>query len=157
MCPIDPRGCQKVRDDIQGLLNRRELTIASKDDEVCVITPGFNIPMRVEVTFNSQKLVVAPLVICFPGPMPYASEKAIPYKYKATMLENGCEVLIPSLPSVVNIAEDSRVLRNGCVIPAVFPKKASAPVIKQVQSKDSSATKDLASPVGPIPILTLRR
>jgi len=142
VCPIDPRGCQKVKGDIQGLLSRRELTVTRKDDEVCVIVPKFNIPEHVEVNSFNQKPVVTPLVICLPRPMPYASEKAIPYNYNATMLENRREVPIPSLPSVVNIAEDSRVLRNGRVVPTLFPKKASAPVIEQVQAKDSSTTKD---------------
>ena len=27
VCPIDPRGCQKVKDDIQGLLDRGELVV----------------------------------------------------------------------------------------------------------------------------------
>jgi len=142
VCPIDPRGCQKVKDGIHGLLSRRELTVTRKDDEVCVIVPEFNIPEHVEVNSVNQKPVITPLVICLPRLMPYASKKAIPYNYNATTLENGREVPIPSLPSVVNITKDSRVLRNGCVIPTLFPKKARAPVIEQVQAKDSSTTKD---------------
>jgi len=148
VCSIDPRGCQKVKNDIQGLPGQRELTITRKDDEVCVIVPEFNIPERVEVNLVNQRPVVTPLVICVPGPMPYASERAIPYNYNATMLENGCEVPIPPLPSVVNIAEDSRMLRNGCVIPTLFPKKASTPVTEQVQAKDSSATQDVGQAGG---------
>jgi len=74
--------------------------------------------------------------------MPYASEEDIPYNYNATMLENGRKVPIPSLPFVVNITEDSRVLRYGRVIPTLFPKKANALVIEQVQAKNSTTTKD---------------
>jgi len=80
--------------------------------------------------------------------MPYASERAIPYNYNAMMLENGLEVPIPPLPFVVNIAEDSWVLRNGCVIPTLFPKKGSTPVTEQVQAKDSGATKDVGQAGG---------
>ncbi len=47
--PIDPRGCQKVKGDIQGLLSQREFTVTGVNDEVCVITPEFNIPEHVEV------------------------------------------------------------------------------------------------------------
>ena len=143
VCSIDPRGCQKVIDDIEGLLSRRELTITIKDDEVCVIVPEFNIPERVEVNLVNQRPVVTPLVICVPGHVTYASERAIPYNYNTMMLENGRKVPIPPLPSVVNIAEDSRVLRNGRVIPTLFPQKASTPVTEQVQAKDSGATKDV--------------
>jgi len=148
VCSIDPRGFQKVKDDIQGILSRRELTITRKDDEVWVIVPEFNIPKHVKVNFVNQRPVATLLVICVPGPMPYASEKAIPYNYNAMMLENRREVPIPFLPSVVNIAEDSRVLRNGRVIPALFPKKASTLITEQVQAKDLGATKDVGQASG---------
>jgi hypothetical protein len=54
--------------DIQGMLDRRELKITYKrnkdeNDEVFVIVLEFNIPEPVEVTFNSQQFVVTPLVI----------------------------------------------------------------------------------------------
>jgi hypothetical protein len=80
------------------------------EDDVFIIVPEFNIPSRMEVTFNSQKPTVSTLMICPPSSMPYTSEKAIPYKYNATMIENGREVPLPYLPVVGNIAEDSRVL-----------------------------------------------
>ncbi|GAU46907.1 hypothetical protein TSUD_299580 [Trifolium subterraneum] len=115
ICPNNPRGCRQVRYDVQGMLDRRELQVTYKrnededpndgNGEVFVIIPEFDIPERMEVTYNSQKSNVAPLVICLRGPMPYISEKAIPYKYNATMIENGHEVLIPPLPPSVNIAE----------------------------------------------------
>ncbi|MCI49974.1 hypothetical protein A2U01_0071218, partial [Trifolium medium] len=73
------------------MLDRRELVItykrnedsdsefvSSNDDDVFVIIPEFNIPKPVEVTFNSQKSVVTPLVICPSGPTPYTSNKAVP-------------------------------------------------------------------------------
>ncbi|KAI5397492.1 hypothetical protein KIW84_063348 [Lathyrus oleraceus] len=40
------------------------------------------------------------------GPVPYSSEKAIPYRYNAVAVENGKEVSLPS-SSVVNIADVS--------------------------------------------------
>ncbi|MCI14371.1 hypothetical protein A2U01_0035502, partial [Trifolium medium] len=67
ICPRNPRGFQRVRDDIQGMLDRRELVITYKrkenedsneefdssiDYDVFVIIPEFNIPKPVEVTFN---------------------------------------------------------------------------------------------------------
>ena len=59
-----------------------------------------------EITYDSRKTAVTPLVIYLPGPVPYKSEKAIPYKYNATMMENGKEV---PLPSIVNITDMSQV------------------------------------------------
>ncbi|GAU50550.1 hypothetical protein TSUD_281240 [Trifolium subterraneum] len=88
ICPNNPRGCQQVRTDIQGMLDRRELQITYKrnededpndgNGEVFVIIPEFDIPEHIEVAYNSQRSIVTPLVISLPGPMPYISEKAIP-------------------------------------------------------------------------------
>ncbi|KAH1246294.1 hypothetical protein GmHk_06G016403 [Glycine max] len=84
ICPVNVKGCPKVQGDIQGLIDSRELTIKRKDREVCVITPEFQ---RLEISCNSGESTTTPLVISLPGPMPYASLKAVPYKYSATMLE----------------------------------------------------------------------
>ena len=136
MCLLSPWGCQKVKDDIQGLLNQGELVVERRCSDVCVLTPEFDISEPLQIMFDSRK-TGASLVIYLPGPMPYVFEKAIPYKHNATMMEDGREVPIPPLPSVGNIVEDSRVLRNGRVIPAVFPNKVSAPVAEETPAKDS--------------------
>ncbi|KAH1214369.1 hypothetical protein GmHk_14G042112 [Glycine max] len=90
VCPVNVKGCPKVQEDIQGLIDSRELIITRKDKEVCVITPEFQ---RLEISYNSGESTTTPLVISLPGPMPYASLKAVPYKYSATMLEGGQELL----------------------------------------------------------------
>ena len=95
-----------MKDDIQGLLNRRELVVEKKCDDICATTSE----EPVEIFFDSRKSADASLVICLPGPIPYVYEKAIPYKYNATMIEDGREIPIPPLPYVGNIAEDNRVL-----------------------------------------------
>ncbi|XP_039687896.1 uncharacterized protein [Medicago truncatula] len=98
-----------------------------------------------------RKSTAAPLVICLPGPIPYVSEKAIPYKYNATMIEGGHEVPIPPLPYVSNVAGDSRILRNGHVVPIVFSKKDSAPMIEEAPAKDPSAVKEVSQSNGANP------
>lgn len=45
--------------------------------------------------------------------MPYESDRVIPYKYHATMLEDGKEVPIPSLSSIVNIVDVSGITQSG--------------------------------------------
>ncbi|GAU51950.1 hypothetical protein TSUD_417330, partial [Trifolium subterraneum] len=153
ICPNNPRGCQQVRTDIQGMLDRRELQITYKrnedenpndgNDEVFVIIPEFDIPEHIEVAYNSQQSIVTPLVISLPGPMPYISEKAIPYKYNATMIENGHEVPIPALPPSVNIAEVSRVTRSGRVFPSMVQKKSEDLVSKEVREEVRVSSPDL--------------
>ena len=74
---------------------------------VNVIVPCFGAPAHFEVEYNS-KPVVNPLVISLPGSIPYKSDKAVPYKYNATILEDGVEVPIQPMPDVGNIVEKSR-------------------------------------------------
>ncbi|GAU51876.1 hypothetical protein TSUD_416610, partial [Trifolium subterraneum] len=153
ICPNNPRGCQQVRTDIQGMLDRRELQITYKrnededpndgNGEVFVIIPEFDIPEHIEVAYNSQRSIVTPLVISLPGPIPYISEKAIPYKYNATMIENGREVPIPALPPSVNIAEVSRVTKSGRVFPSMVQKKSEDLVSKEVREEVRVLSPDL--------------
>lgn len=75
------------------------------------------------ITYNCQKFVISLLVIRLAGPMPYESDRAVPYKYNATMLEDGKEVHIPSFSSVENIANVSDVTRNGRVFASAAPKR----------------------------------
>jgi hypothetical protein len=71
---------------------------------------------------------VEPLVIKLPGPVSYASTKAIPYKYDATMIENGVEVPLVSPATVDNVAGEITALRSGKVRPPLFQKKVVTPV-----------------------------
>ncbi|KEH23247.1 hypothetical protein MTR_7g071883 [Medicago truncatula] len=60
-----------------SLMNNNHLTVS----DVCVIVPVFHDP---PVKSVPSKENVEPLVIRLPGPVPYTSTKAIPYKYNAT-------------------------------------------------------------------------
>ena len=60
---------------------------------VNIIVPCFGAPSHFEIEYYS-KPVVTPLVISLPGPIPYKSDKAVPYKYNTTILEDGVEVPI---------------------------------------------------------------
>lgn len=93
------------------------------EHEVNVIVSNFNITELVEIAYNSQKHVVSPLVICLAGSMPYEFHKVVPYKYNATMLEDGKEVPIPSLSYVVNTTNISGVTLSARVFSSVAPKR----------------------------------
>src|SRR3954468_13413711 len=88
-------------------------------------------PERIEVTYNKPKVPIAPLIICLPGHVPYDSDKAVPYNYNATMIKNGQEVPLPTLSSVVNIADGSRVIRSGRVYTPLPSKHHVAPATGQ--------------------------
>ena len=86
---------------------------------VNVVVPCFGVPAPINVEYHS-KPVVAPVVICLPGLVPYKSDKVVPYKYNAIILEDGVEVPIQPLSDVKNIAEASRVTRSGRVFAPVI-------------------------------------
>ena len=128
-----------MKEDIQKLLDQRVITITyDKDpnDEVNVIVPQFNIPKPIEITYDSQTSSAAPFIICPPGPMPYNSDKAIPYKYNATMIENGVEGPIRRMTSFVNIADVSRVTRSGRIFAVVPPKRPEVQVRRHIGNSD---------------------
>ena len=88
------------------------------EEGVNVIMPYFGAPAHFEVEYHS-KPVITPLVISLPGHIAYKSDKVVSYKYNATILEDGVEVPIQPMPDVGNIAETSRVTRNGRVFAPV--------------------------------------
>ncbi|XP_050889075.1 uncharacterized protein LOC127094261 [Lathyrus oleraceus] len=87
-----------------------QVNMVNSDNEVNVIVPQFNESESIQITYDSRKTSVTPLVINLPDPVPYQSDKVVPYKYNATMTENGKDV---PLPSIVNVADVSRVTRSG--------------------------------------------
>lgn len=52
-----------------------------------VIVPQFNDSKPIQITYDNQKTYVTPLVINLPGPIPYQSDKVVPYMYNAIMTE----------------------------------------------------------------------
>ena len=111
-------GCCVVKDDIQSLMDNKHLIVG----DVCVIVPVFH-DSPVESAKN-----VEPFVIRLPGPVSYTSTKAIPYKYNATMIENGVEVPLVSPATVDNVAGEITTLRSGKVRPPLFQKKVVTPI-----------------------------
>jgi len=89
--------------------------------DVCVIMPVFH---DTPIKGTPPKENVEPLVIRLPGPVPYVSTKAIPYKYNATMIENRIEVPLVSPGVVSNIAEETTTLRSGRVRPPCSKRRS---------------------------------
>ncbi|GAU46526.1 hypothetical protein TSUD_402560 [Trifolium subterraneum] len=138
-CLKNPQGCSRVQEDIQRLMDKGELVVTKLSEDVYFIVPEFNVSDRLEMIYNSGEPTVTPLVICLPGPMPYTSLRAVPYRYDATMLPDGVETPIPSLISVENIADNSKILRSGRILPGTVQGKTNDSVEK-TQIPDSSRT-----------------
>ncbi|KAI5426569.1 hypothetical protein KIW84_032127 [Lathyrus oleraceus] len=150
-CSINSRGCRKIQDDLQGVLDQGLIQISrqvsspeSQEQEVNIIIPYFNISEKVEIAYHPRE----PVVICPPGPMPYTSDNAVPYRYAATIIENGKEVEIKTLASVTNIAANSRMTRSGRVFaPPVIPSRnvekdpvVVVPVTREAEGQTRNST-----------------
>ncbi|KAI5410982.1 hypothetical protein KIW84_056221 [Lathyrus oleraceus] len=87
----------------------------------------------VVVKYDGGKKKVSPALMIKPaGPVPYSSDKVIPYRYNDVMLEDGKEVTLPST-SVVSISDVSGVTRSGRVFSA--PPKPNEDVMKRTVVK----------------------
>ncbi|XP_050896594.1 uncharacterized protein LOC127103370 [Lathyrus oleraceus] len=148
----NPRGYDVVKIDLQEMLDQNLIQIRRDRDqdehEVNVIVPRFNIPEPVVIELNGQKSIVSSFVIFLAGPTPYESAKVVPYKYNATMLEDGKEVSIPYFSSIVNITYVSGVTRSGRVFAAATPKRTEDVVIEKLaQEKTPVIQSDQSSSV----------
>ncbi|KAI5443000.1 hypothetical protein KIW84_011878 [Lathyrus oleraceus] len=167
ICSVNRLGCRQVRKELQELLDDGTIEILQNrnvdedEPEVNVISPGFRIPKPVVIRYDGSKQKVSPALIIKPaGPVPYSSDKAIPFRYNAVAVEDGKEVPLPS-SSVVNIADVSGLTRSGRVFSAPPEPQARAdcverPVGNAVNppnpapvAKPSSVQKTPTSSVGP--------
>jgi hypothetical protein len=135
-----------VRKDVQEMLDEGVIEILHNRNvdedavEVNVISPVFRIPEPVVIKYDGSKQKVSPALTIKPvGPVPYSSEKAVPYRYNAVAVENGKEVSLPS-SSVVNIADVSGLTRSGRVF--------SAPLKPQVDARGSVDADFVERPIG---------
>ncbi|KAI5383099.1 hypothetical protein KIW84_070485 [Lathyrus oleraceus] len=119
VCTVNQRGCRQVHKDIQEMLDEGVIEILQNrnvyedDDEVNVISPVFRIPEPVVIKYDGSKQKASPSLIIKPaGPVPYSSDKDVPYCYNVVAVEDGKEVPLPST-SVVNIADISGLTHSG--------------------------------------------
>ncbi|KAI5411746.1 hypothetical protein KIW84_056714 [Lathyrus oleraceus] len=167
ICSVNILGCRQVRRELQELLDEGTIEILQNRNvdedvpEVNVISPVFELPEPVVIRYDGSKPKVSPSLVIKPaGPVPYSSDKAIPFRYNPVAVEDGKEVSLPST-SVVNIADVSGLTRSGRVFsappkPHVVSDSAEHPVGTAVNvpnpapvAKPSSVQKTPASSVGP--------
>ncbi|KAI5404311.1 hypothetical protein KIW84_051458 [Lathyrus oleraceus] len=150
VCSVNQRGCRQVRKDIQEMLDEGVIEILQNRnvdedaDEVNIISPVFWIPEPVIIKYDGSKQKVSPALTIKPaGPVPYSTEKAIPYRYNAVAVENGKDVSLPS-SSVVNIADVSGLTRSGRVFSA--PPKPQIDVRVDIDSVECPIGNAVSTP-----------
>ncbi|KAI5418509.1 hypothetical protein KIW84_042946 [Lathyrus oleraceus] len=166
ICSVNRLGCRQVRRELQELLDDGTIEIlqnrnVDEDElEVNVISPVFKIPEPVVIRYDGSKQKVSPTLIIKPaGPVPYSSDKAVPFRYNPVVVEDGKEVPLPS-SSVVNIADVSGLTRSGRVFSPPKPQARADCAVRPVGNavnppnpapvaKPSSVQKTHTSSVGP--------
>jgi len=113
------------------MMDAQILVVEREDKSVCVITPVFKTQRCPEVPCKPASI---PLVIYVPKL--YSSQQVVPYDYGTSKEAS----LLPTA-SVDNIAEGSKILRSGRVLPSVVQVKVSEPVLESVQGRDPNKGK----------------
>ena len=122
----------------------KSTTPVISNEDVAIITISAN-PSKV----SSRKPVrvtsvprVAPLIITVPGPIPYTSDKAVPWHYGADAYYHGVKQdlkIEEADADVSNIVGASKVTRSGRLFsPEISPLTVHKPVI--IPSASTSAT-----------------
>ncbi|KAI5427609.1 hypothetical protein KIW84_032859 [Lathyrus oleraceus] len=137
VCSVNRLGCRQVRKDIQEMLDEGVIEILQNrnvdedEPEVNVISPVFRMPEPVIIKYDGSKQKVSPvLIIKHIGPVPYSSEKVIPFRYNVVAVEDGKEMSLP-FSSIVSIVDVSGLTRIGRVFSAPPKPQATADSIER--------------------------
>ena len=85
LCAVSPFGCPLLKSGIQSLMDSKEILFEKIDvpaEEVSIFTI-FNKPPKAPSKkpvkiMSTQK--IAPIIITVPGPLPYTSDKVVPWQ-----------------------------------------------------------------------------
>ena len=83
-------------------------------EEVSVVTI-FNNPIKALLRKPVKIMTVAPVVITVPGPLPYESDKDVPWHYGADVYVLGGKSLDNRLPSIINRLPSIRVTKISII------------------------------------------
>ncbi|KAI5413517.1 hypothetical protein KIW84_057912 [Lathyrus oleraceus] len=132
VCTINERGCRQVRKDIQEMLDQGMIEILQNcnEDEVDVISLVFRIPEPVVVKYDGSNKKVSPSLVIKPaGPVPYSSDKAVPYRYNALKPHEDVvrrTVVNPTGPVGISSSNPTTVVKG---VDPVVDKSMKAPVL----------------------------
>ena len=94
-CAAQPNGCKLLKEGVQRLIDNHiilvEKIVYAKNlfqDLSVIFGPPVRITCKGPVRI-SAKPKVAPLIITTPGPIPYSSDKAIPWNYGSDVYYHG--------------------------------------------------------------------
>ncbi|XP_050877957.1 uncharacterized protein LOC127081785, partial [Lathyrus oleraceus] len=148
ICSVNRLGCNQVRRELQELLDEGTIEILQNrnvdedEPEVNVISLVFKLPEPVVIRYDSSKPKTSPSLVIKPaGPVPYSSDKAVPFRHNPVVVQDGVEVPLPST-AVTNIADVSGLTRSG----RVFSAPAKAPVASESAERPVGTAVNIQNP-----------
>ena len=166
-CLSLPTGCHLLKEGVQRLMDDREILIEKNPVPtiscryVSIITISSN-PPRVSTKRPvriTSSLKLAPLIITMPGPIPYSSDKAVPWNYGADVYYHGVkqdllaaedQVSGNTDPDIGNIVGTSKITRSERVFsPEISPLKVVTihMIIPTVVPANTTTTTPVINPV----------
>ena len=147
-CLSSPTSCHLLKEGIQCLIDNKDILF----EKTPVPTVSYNDVSIVTISANSSRVStkrpvritsvskVAPLIITMPGPIPYSSNKTVPWNYRGDVYYHGIKQDWPAAENsssekvdsdISNIAGTSKITRSGRVFSLEIapPKVISGPVI----------------------------
>src|SRR3954471_10134286 len=157
-CASLHNGCENLKRGIQGWMDRGTIRF-EKTPTVEELCEGFSrglkfedvsmisktplkIPTKAPLRISTEPRV-APIIITQPGPIPYSSDKAIPWSYGAEVFVQGVKqeleydkVSENDNPDVGNIAGTSKVTRSGRVFSPEISPNVTSPAVTITPNAD---------------------
>ncbi|XP_058746759.1 uncharacterized protein LOC131619709 [Vicia villosa] len=138
-CMVTSLVCDKVKDGIQQLIDSGYLQFEhvrhpkSVKDEINVLSIPYT-PTKIPIPARAP-----PLVITLPGPIPYTSEKAIPWNYGGEVFYQGAKYEIKApveKEDVDNVVGIGRMTRSGRIFnPPQNTRDDNAEALAQAKGK----------------------
>ena len=159
ICSFLPSGCHLLKSGVQCLMDNKEIlfektrvpVVPSEDIAIVTISASPSKASSRRPVRITPATRIAPLIITCPGPIPYASEKAIPWHYGTDIYYHGVKQNLKAEevdPDVGNIVGTRKITRSGRVFsPEISPKTVNKPVI--IPSGISTAILVLTPAVAP--------
>ena len=120
MCLSLPSGCYLLKAGVQRLMDSREIlfektlisTVSCEDISIITIfTNTYKVSSKTPVRITPAPRI-APLIITFLGPVPYSSDKSVPWNYGADVYYHGVKQDLKTEeadPDISNIVGTSKI------------------------------------------------
>ena len=132
--------------DSKEILFEKTLIPVVPFEDVAIITISANhskVSSRSPVRITSAPRV-APLIITFLSPVPYASDKVVPWHYGVDVYYHGIKQDLKNEevdPDIGNIVRTSKVTRSGRILsPEISPKIVKRPIVIPSATPVSTST-----------------